>query len=357
MEDEHPQHLRQDPQQPSGQPLPIEDQESWFRNNTLRHRPIAERRDSVEERQRVRNYEAYQQQVHDTIFANEEAKEFQKQQQRAEQLKPLKEGLIVFHAADGTFGPMPLFPFAESCETILTLATTIMRDESDDGTVVCQLIEYPMESVKFFVRILGEEGHGDGDIDTDHLVDCCSIASYLQCDKVFSFVEDILLNSIDTANCLSICSLADRFCMNSVFEKALNHMMHTLGDTRAYWNDLTPELRERITVIKAAIQSSFHSQRSKLYFNSVEEYISIFAERVEYYRERLADAKDQMHLIEPGTKLWIDTAMKIKKQEERVKTLKTALNEQKKLFTNQGKGKFSFVVPPSSEAERAKPKV
>jgi hypothetical protein len=66
----------------------------------------------------------------------------------------------------------------------------------------------------------------------------------------------------------------------------------------------------------------------------MEEYISIFAERVEYFKERLTDAREQFVLAEQGMSLpcRIDTQMKISRQEKRLATLQAALREQRKLF-------------------------
>jgi hypothetical protein len=94
---------------------------------------------------------------------------------------------------------------------------------------------------------------------------------------------------------------------------------------------LTPELRDRIVAIKGAFETSINTQ-SRLFFSSLDEYIAIFAERVQYYKERLADAKEQQQRVLPGTRMWLDVDCKIRKQEQRVRTLEIALSEQKKLF-------------------------
>ena len=233
------------------------------------------------------------------------------------------------------------------------------------------------------------------------VVQVCCMADYLQNIELRDVLERILQQSIDTSNCLSLCQLADQLGMPTLFELALQHMMETLEGSRngSLLEDvdshaagesttlsssssmavLTPELRERIALIQTAIQSSVHdTQRSKLYFHSVKEYIALFAERVQYFQERLAQAKeDQLHRWEQmqqeqeqqhshrdassnrshwwnlrassnrsnnnnnndsdhnqntGDALWNDTQAKIDKQEQRVQTLKAVLAEQKKLF-------------------------
>jgi len=142
--------------------------------------------------------------------------------------------------------------------------------------------------------------------------------------------------SINTSNCLSLCQLADQLSLPVLFERSLAHMMETIGDLERAetWDDLTPELRDRIATIKTAIESSVNSQ-SRLYFGSLEEYIAIFAERVQYFKERLAEAKEQQEEATQGTPAWLDAQTKIERQEKRVRTLEIALREQKKLFTSK----------------------
>ena len=73
--------------------------------------------------------------------------------------------------------------------------------------------------------------------------------------------------------------------------------------------------------------------QSRLYFGSLEEYIAIFAEQVQYFRERLAEAKEQHQETLPESRAWCDAKAKIDRQETRVRTLEIALQEHKKLFT------------------------
>ena len=127
--------------------------------------------------------------------------------------------------------------------------------------------------------------------------------------------------------------LADQLQLPQLFEAALKHMMqsvHNLEEGEC-WDHLTPELRERIGAIQSAIKSSIHDQRSALYFGSLQEYLAIFAERVHYYKERLAEAMEQQAEKEQSPS-WYDTQQKIERQRTRLHTLQVAFKEQKKLF-------------------------
>lgn len=195
------------------------------------------------------------------------------------------------------------------------------------------LESFPTSSVQEFVDVVVDDSKSAMNISSDALVDCCLIARYVCAETMLDEIAEILIASIDTTNCLSLCQLADELNLNILFERSLAHMMDSIGDlvnSEAY-DDLTPDLRERIATIKKAIESSIHSQ-SRLYFSSLDEYISIFAERVQYYRERLAEAKEQQQQQQSGTPVWIDAQTKIERQERRVRTLEIALSEQKSLF-------------------------
>jgi hypothetical protein len=203
----------------------------------------------------------------------------------------------------------------------------------------------------------------------DLVVDCCQIAHYLQCVKIVDVTTDILTEAVDSVNCLALCQLADQLNLSKLFERSLSHMTRTLGtiqDDPDLWEGITPELRERIATILKAIQSSVHSSygtRCNLALTSLDEYLAIFAEQVQYYRERLAEAQEQ-HLAREleirqqiATKQarkirclppndwemyvtyavqndhgWKDTKQKIDRQEKRLQTLDSVLQEQIRVF-------------------------
>lgn len=211
---------------------------------------------------------------------------------------------------------------------------------------------YSLDAIYEFLSIVITKTSSVHNIDdSDILVECCRIAHYLQNQIILNDINDILLNSIDTLNCFSICQLADQLNLPNLFERSMIHMMNTIGDFESNLtascpqaNDcqdsssgtmeqfITPELQQRILSIKAAIQSSIHSQKNHIYVSSLYEYIAIFAERVQYYTERLEEAKEQLRNVKKGTSLYQDMHSKIIRQEQRVQTLKIALKEQKKLF-------------------------
>mmetsp|Transcript_24214 Transcript_24214/g.40100 ORF Transcript_24214/g.40100 Transcript_24214/m.40100 type:complete len:273 (-) Transcript_24214:877-1695(-) len=253
-------------------------------------------------------------------------------------------------ADGGVISNLPVKDLAKECDTLRAFATSSWGKFStdkgggdDDGDSVIRkmrfkLEEFPKCRVQEFVDVVLSKKEADM-ITSDSLVDCCQIAHYLMCPTVLAKIEQILMTSIDSANCLSLCQLADQLGLSALLELCLTHLMRTLdhlkdNDSEA-WDALTPELRYKIISIKTAMESSLHS-RSRLYFSSLDEYLAIFAERVQYYQERLANAKDDQQSSsndEHGSTAWVYAQAKIAKQERRVRTLELALGEQRMMFS------------------------
>jgi hypothetical protein len=133
---------------------------------------------------------------------------------------------------------------------------------------------------------------------------------------------------------MSICQLADQLHLPCLLEASLGHMMQRLGclEDHEIWGDLTPELQDRITAIKSLLQSS---NRRQIFFSSFTEYLAMFAEQVDYYRERLTEAKLQQDQHCHDSRGWGYAQEKIDRQSDRVRTLRMVLADQKKLFRNK----------------------
>lgn len=315
----------------------IQDLEQWLERNGLPMSPPAQEQ---EDRKHFETCQRRQESLFREMFAKYDQEEFHRRMERQERLDSIPAtSVLILQAAEGKEISVPLRRMAAKCETILTMFSSFGFDNTTER---CHLVEYQLEAVQEFASIVLEEKEIH-DIREDYLVHALEIAHYLQYPSMVDQLSDIMIHSIDTHNCLSICQLADRLNLPKLFERSLGHMMDTMGDVelsllRDSENDtsqdsfLTNELRERILKIKAAIQTSIHS-RSRLYFSSLDEYIAIFSERLQYFRERLSEAKDELaHYYEPGTHAWYDVKAKIRKQEQRVRTLEHAYKQQKKMF-------------------------
>jgi hypothetical protein len=343
----------------------IQDLDDWLRTNGLpaQSNSSSTTLDRVEERERFLEFERYQTAMHESIFAQEMQQEVLQQQEREKQLRKWQDCKINLLAAHGkVVMNVPLQPMAAACETIFTMAscrrhfqlqqstgggtdtTTGCNDSSSDykedgkeKNLLFSLDDFTESSIHDFVSVVLDEANVEN-LTPDAIVDCCQIAHYVQNTSVFDATVEILLASIDTSNCLSLCYLADKLNIPLLFERSVGHLMHSVGslENGSCWQDFTVELRNRILAIKQAIQSSIHDQRRTLYFSSLDEYIAIFTERCQYYRERLAEAKEQQQQCTDTSSLKYTQYVhdKIDRQERRVTTLEIALAEQKKLFAS-----------------------
>lgn len=316
----------------------IADINEWIRVNGLRQESTTTV-DQEEERTRFREFAAYEAALHEKFFHDCDHEAKHKEQERTRRIQAWENTTIAIFASDETIRGVRLQPLAASCDTVFALASTwewfssssVVSTTSDDMFV--SLERFPSVSIRDFLALVNRNTvirH----VPPESVVDCCQIAHYLQNEKILQETVTILLESVDTANCMSICQLADQLHLPQLFERSLSHMMQSLQDIedKDAWDYLSPELRERIQLIKVALQSSVHSCQSRLYFASLDEYLFIFAERVQYYRERLAEAKEQLAHIEYGTRAWMDTSDKIQRQEYRVRTLEAVLADQKRIF-------------------------
>jgi len=375
---------RNGPEEEPPQPdhLRLQDLEGWLLFNGLRAAPAAaaaapvipqqQQQDqdqdqpnqganlAIEEQARLDAEENYTRRIHQQVFGATIQQEEQKERERRQFLATLEGWTIDLHTADdGIVAGLPLRRLAEHCDTLYTLAETWENFSHQENNPQQQrqqrmsfsLDIYPRASVCEFVSaLLVEDGEEEAktntrsaavqDISPSALVDCCLMAHYLCADRMLKDITDVLVQSIDTSNCLSLCRLADQLNLPVLFERSLAHMMQTIGDLESTdtWEDLTPELRDRIAAIKSAIESSVNDSQSRVYFSSLDEYLAIFAERVQYFRERLAEAKEQQQQHQSGThgtRAWLDAQTKIERQEERVRTLEIAFREHKQMFTSK----------------------
>jgi hypothetical protein len=204
---------------------------------------------------------------------------------------------------------------------------------------------------------------------------------------------DLLCESVETDNCLSLLELAEQLRLPRLWERSLKQVLRAMDEFSSAEDSngnsacalpsdhFTPELKNRVSAIQSAIRSSIHlgsvcaggapsAPSTRLFFSSIEEYIAIFAERVQYYQERLAAAKEQRDellmagvgagnhsdgpaatgdsnrgrfVVTPrggyfavlgGTSAQYldDLQTKIDRQEARVRTLEIALQEHRKLL-------------------------
>jgi hypothetical protein len=317
--------------------LQIQDFDEYLRINGLSERESQQSESNRDaEAAVIQEKSRYQESIHEAIFSEGEAQEKLEQEKRLKLIDTWSHVHIEVATASCIIPEIPLKALAESCDTVFALGSSWGRFASSDEKMQLSLVQFQTQSVREFLGLVMGNKRME-DISADFVVDCLQIAHYLQNSTILEETVDILTHSIDTDNCMNICQLADQLNLPTLFESSLSYMMKSLGDmeTNDAWQDLSGELKERIGAIQSAIQSSIHSQRSRLYFSSLNEYLAIFAETVEYNRERLAEAKEQHGQNTHRGNAWTDTQIKIERQERRVQTLEAVMKEQKKLFSSR----------------------
>jgi hypothetical protein len=365
--------------------LQIQDIDEWLRFNGLRSpddeppEPAAygsfmSALNRTEAKAKHEAEERYQEEIHKAIF--KEALEVEEEQQQHCQrlLQSWEDEMMEILTPVKRFR-VPLSKLAAECDTIFTMASsrryiqslenvrkreTAQDDEEEkmslDGSSSCNdyamvtltLDDYPASSVQEFLDVALYK-KPISQIGDEMVVDCCQIGHYLQCARILHGTVNILMNHVDSENCLSLCQMADRLDLPDLFERSLFHMLKSfdhLENSDAY-EDFSPELKGRISEIRqvfttkiAASPDNSNMNNSSsgpvigkpLYFTSLQEYIAIFAENVQYYKERLAEAKEQN--ASKSGEAYAYAQSKIEKQELRVLTLEAMLQEQKRMFGN-----------------------
>jgi hypothetical protein len=323
----------------------IQDQDEWLRQYGLRGEPhygAESYTNQKEAKERIQDHDDYQAQLHAKLFEGPtEAEKI-----RHAQLMEWSNHVVKIEASTGAPIECNLGHLASHSDTVFTMAESRPHFERSSSKglsvnipLLLSLRDYSNPAVLEFFELLDDSGvyskaeiHIGAVPKEDYAVECCQIANYLQCNALLDDVlVPLLIKSVDSANCLSLYQLADQLNLPALLEASVNHMMRSLGSVEEHeiWGDLTPELQSRIQAIQQILQSS---NRRQLFFSSFEEYLALFAEQVDYYRERLEDAihqQDQHPQQSPG---WQYAQSKIDQQQGRVRILKLVLQEQKKLF-------------------------
>jgi predicted transcriptional regulator len=288
---------------------------------------------------RVEDEAVYQALVLEQAFAAHD----RKPDSKADFLETIGSKVIVLHCANGSV-EAEMKVLATHCDTVYAFVSSykLYKDGSSHG-MVFSLEEFSLESVCAFVDTLS--GRNDPqNLPADSIVECCQIAHYLQCNSVLDPIVQILIDAVDADNCKSLLELADQLSLHLLFERSLSHMMQSLEETRQVWEDLPLDLRDRVDLMKKALQSSILTRRnSRLYFTSLDEYLAMFAETLTYQRERLLDAKQRqeeesgMHFVR--SRGWQYNQSQLENQERRFRRLEQVMELQKKAFSDKD-GRF-----------------
>ena len=272
-----------------------------------------------------------------------------------------------------------LSDLASHCDTIFTLVSSPhwSSDVKARGKdYIFPMDQFDGEAVKCFLSILKEkcptESESDAieaavaiavqSIPVQYIIECCYIADYLQSKEILNDIAEVIGGSITAENCTSICILADELQIPSLLQLSMKYVMTSLEDIQndaELWDDIPKSLKNHILTLKNAARSSIigHSSKKTL-FSSSDEFLAIFHDILTLNKERLIEAKQRLSEViderkqeedqrgrfssrsvrnaNADDKTYCDivqyTALKIEKQEMRVKTLQAFYDQQKAIF-------------------------
>ncbi|KAI2512535.1 hypothetical protein MHU86_1754 [Fragilaria crotonensis] len=212
-----------------------------------------------ETKKRVDEEAAYQALVLQRAFAAFDGKPDAK----SDFLETIENEKIVLTSANGSVeAEMKLL--AAQCEAIYAFASSYkLFKDSSSPVLSFSLEEYSLESVQAFVDTVSGLTY-PRDLTPDCIVDCCQIAHFLQCNSVLGPIVQILVDAVDTDNCKALLELADQLSLPLLFERSLSHMMQSLEETQEVWEDLPADLRDRVDLMKKAMQSSILTRGSSV---------------------------------------------------------------------------------------------
>lgn len=264
---------------------------------------------------------------------------------------------------------------------------------SSEREYIFSLQQFSMNAVKVFLKLVRERSKPLCDAQlsvedilsgTDVVIECCHLAHFLQAREILEDIVAVIQSSIDSENCASICMLADELQIPSLLQTSMRYVMERLDniqENKELWEDIPLTLRNQISTLKHAAESSIigRGQTKEVIFSSGNEFLAIFHDTLTAMKERLKDAQQrQREIIQerlrigavvvggdendngdsdrdrnfmPGrfSKRFVqdrnvyggsveDAAIKIQKQEERIRTLQAFYDEQKAIFRRDLEG-------------------
>lgn len=345
------------------------------------------RQDLIELEATVNAQQRYQKEIIDKFILEDQDIENKKEYPKDILIQKCKELHISILTKNGmVLQHVPLDCLVKHCDTILTLVQSDRWWVSlTENEYSLSLEQFQMESVKVFLNIVTDrckplhepsKSSIEELIGTDYnIIECCHIAHFLQAREILDDIVTLIKSSIDSENCTSICVLADELQIPSLFQASMRYVMERLDNIQQnekVWRDIPASLKNQITTLKHAAESSIigRGQTREVIFSSGDEFLAIFHDTLTSMKERLKEAQQRQREIiqerlrcgnsdsEAGEQTTLttneetkgrfskrfvkeknvyggsvkDAAIKIQKQEERIRTLQAFYDEQKAIF-------------------------
>jgi len=353
--------------------LQIQDEESYIRSNAIEN-PQPNENNNVynqEERERLRREQSYQQEILQRLVEEDKSEEKNDESfKKREKILASYRGInLSINTRDEVLENVPLYGLAKTCEVVYALASSKhwLSASSRDTSLVFTLDHFSASDAREFL-LLVEDPKKVQDLTSDNIITCCRIAHFLQCTFSDDIVE-IIRQSIDPDNCAAICNLADELNDTSLFLSSLPFVMKSLEEIKndEAWDDFSPSLQNHVMTARNAFESRIASggKNSQALYTSSNEFLALLSDHLFELKERFREAVErQNEVIEERrernrSRRFIrneevmngsvrDTAVKIEKQELRIKTLEQFYRQQKSIFakdaTTEGRYKRPFIL-------------
>jgi hypothetical protein len=148
----------------------------------------------------------------------------------------------------------------------------------------CRLAHY-LQCEQLLDRIVDE--YLMTSIDNDNCRFLCKLADQLSLPNLWEASVNHMLSSLDRLDNSSSSSSSSNKNNNDADEDSVDD--NEDSNNNNLWNDMAPELKKEIQALRGILKSS---NRKQIYFSTYHEYLALLAEQHQYYKERLQDAKD-----------------------------------------------------------------
>jgi hypothetical protein len=270
------------------------------------------RQDLVELEATVNAQQQYQKEIIDKFIQEDQAIEKKKEQSKENLIQKCRGSYVSILTKNGmVIQDVQLDCLVSHCDTFLTLVRSDRWWASLIETEYSfSLEQFHMESVKEFLNVIEEKCKPmhqrskcmEELVGTDHIIECCHIAHFLQAKEILDDIVTVIKSSIDSDNCTSICVLADELQIPSLLQASMKYVMERLDniqENKELWEDIPIPLRNQIATLKHAAESSIvgRGQTKEVIFSSGDEFLAIFHDTLTGMKERLKDAKQRQKEI------------------------------------------------------------
>jgi hypothetical protein len=173
---------------------------------------------------------------------------------------------------------------------VLFLSSSLFEDNNNvvadmnippDYVIDCCRLAHYLQCGQLLDRIVDE--YLLTSIDNDNCRFLCKLSDQLSLPNLWEASVNHMLSSLDSLD------NNNKNNDNDTDEDNVDDNNEDNNNNNNLWNDMGPELKKEIQALRGILNSS---NRKQIYFSTYHEYLALLAEQHQYYKERLQDAKD-----------------------------------------------------------------